>query len=92
MGARLYTTANRAAHLGPYPLERLARLNMAPDLSGLPAFQPISFSRPDAPQNIVNAMAEATGEDAHNEREEIITELKALREDIAALRKAKEAE
>ncbi|MEL7189747.1 MAG: ion transporter [Pseudomonadota bacterium] len=39
---------------------------------------------------IVNAMAEATGEDAHNEREEIITELKALREDIAALRGERE--
>jgi len=35
---------------------------------------------------IVNAMAEATGEEAHSEREEILEQLKALREDVAALR------
>ncbi len=36
---------------------------------------------------IVNAMAEATGEEAHSEREMIISELKALREDVAKLGK-----
>lgn len=36
---------------------------------------------------IVNAMAEATGEEAHDEREMILSELRALREDVAALRK-----
>ncbi len=36
---------------------------------------------------IVNAMAEATDEEAHGEREMIIEELRALREDVAALRK-----
>ncbi|WP_379547655.1 ion transporter [Qipengyuania sp. DSG2-2] len=36
---------------------------------------------------IVNAMAEATDEEAHSEREMIIEELRALREDVAALRK-----
>lgn len=35
---------------------------------------------------IVNAMAEATGEEAHSEREEILRQLHALREDVAALR------
>jgi len=35
---------------------------------------------------IVNAMAEATEDDAHSEREEIIDQLRALREDVAALR------
>ncbi len=35
---------------------------------------------------IVNAMAEATGEEAHTEREEILHELRAMREDMAALR------
>jgi len=35
---------------------------------------------------IVNAMAEATGEEAHDEREEILHQLRKLREDIAALR------
>lgn len=38
---------------------------------------------------IVNAMAEATEDEAHTEREEIIEQLKSLREDIAALRKEK---
>lgn len=36
---------------------------------------------------IVNAMAEATGEDAHTEREEILEQLRGLRADIAALRR-----
>ncbi len=35
---------------------------------------------------IVNAMAEATGEEAHSEREEILRELQGLRADIAALK------
>jgi voltage-gated sodium channel len=35
---------------------------------------------------IVNAMAEANDEEAHDEREEILTELRALRGEIAALR------
>ncbi|MEM6267317.1 MAG: ion transporter [Pseudomonadota bacterium] len=39
---------------------------------------------------IVNAMSEATSEEAHDEREEIISELKALRADIAALRETRE--
>ncbi|MXO89624.1 ion transporter [Pontixanthobacter aquaemixtae] len=39
---------------------------------------------------IVNAMAEATDEAAHGEREMIIAELKALREDVAALRGKRE--
>lgn len=36
---------------------------------------------------IVNAMAEATEDDAHGEREEILTELRGLRADIAELKK-----
>ncbi len=36
---------------------------------------------------IVNAMAEATEDDAHSEREMIIEQLKALREEVAALRR-----
>ncbi|WP_299191677.1 ion transporter [uncultured Erythrobacter sp.] len=35
---------------------------------------------------IVNAMAEATGEEAHSEREEILEQLRMLRSDVAALR------
>jgi voltage-gated sodium channel len=36
---------------------------------------------------IVNAMAEATEDEAHSEREMILIELRGLREDVAALRK-----
>ncbi|GMN02617.1 ion transporter [Erythrobacter sp. MTPC3] len=39
---------------------------------------------------IVNAMAEATDEEAHDERELIITELRGLREEVTALRKQRE--
>ncbi|MEP3420364.1 MAG: ion transporter [Erythrobacter sp.] len=39
---------------------------------------------------IVNAMAEATEDDAHSEREMIIEQLKALRADVAALRSVRE--
>ena len=35
---------------------------------------------------IVNAMSEATDEEAHDEREEILTQLRALREEVRALR------
>ncbi|MEL7199091.1 MAG: ion transporter [Pseudomonadota bacterium] len=38
---------------------------------------------------IVNAMAEATGEEAHTEREEILEQLRALREEVASLRDQK---
>ncbi|MEM7189589.1 MAG: 2Fe-2S iron-sulfur cluster-binding protein [Pseudomonadota bacterium] len=58
MGKKLYSTARRPPHLGNYPLERLKRLDRMPDLSALPPFQPVSFRRPDAPMNIVNAMDE----------------------------------
>lgn len=37
---------------------------------------------------IVNAMSEATDEEAHDEREEILHELRSLGEDVRALRKA----
>ncbi|GAA4052504.1 ion transporter [Parerythrobacter jejuensis] len=36
---------------------------------------------------IVNAMAEATDEEAHGEREEILMQLRALREEVSALRR-----
>ena len=39
---------------------------------------------------IVNAMPEATSEEAHDEREEILRELRGLREEVSALRKAAE--
>ncbi len=57
MTFRLFSDKNRPVHLGPYPLERLARRE-TPFLLDVPAMQPVSFHRPDAPHSIVNAMNE----------------------------------
>ncbi|NNE88242.1 MAG: 2Fe-2S iron-sulfur cluster binding domain-containing protein [Silicimonas sp.] len=57
MSLRFFSDRNRPVHLGPYPLERLRRQS-APELDGLPAPAPLSFLRPEAPENIVNAMAD----------------------------------
>ncbi len=58
MGTRFFSTKNRPFHLGPYPLERLKRLENAPDTSRVPAFKPLDFSRLDTPHSLVNAMGE----------------------------------
>ncbi|QBX99993.1 reductive dehalogenase [Rhodophyticola sp. CCM32] len=55
MTIRFFSDAKRPVHLGPYPLERLSRGAM-PDLSGVPPFQPLDFTRPDMPASIINAM------------------------------------
>jgi len=55
---RFFSDKNRQPHLGPYPLERLARSQSLPDLSRCPAFSPLSFDVPDAPDSIINAMRE----------------------------------
>ena len=49
---------NRPMHLGPYPLERLSRVDDCGDLSRLAPMQSLSFRRPDDPLSIVNAMQE----------------------------------
>ena len=54
---RFFSTKNREAWLGPYPLERLKRTSQSPDFESAPSFQPLSFKR-RAPQSIVNAMGE----------------------------------
>jgi len=54
---RFFSDRDRPVHLGPYPLERLARGPM-PDRARAPAFAPLTFRRPDAPASITNAMAE----------------------------------
>ena len=43
--------------MGPYPVERLLRGDM-PDISGTTPIGKLSFRRPEAPENIVNAMRE----------------------------------
>lgn len=55
---RLFSTSKRPVHLGPYPLEDLARAEEGPDLEDVPETTPLVFKRPDAPLSIVNAMGE----------------------------------
>lgn len=55
---RFFSDKNRPTHMGQYPLERLARNAVMPDLSAVPPMPPISFQRSDSPENIVNAMDE----------------------------------
>ncbi len=58
MTIRFFSSKRRPMHLGPYPLERLARLRSAPNLETIPRMTPVSFRRPEAPLSIVNAMSE----------------------------------
>ena len=56
--SKLFSSKNRAPHLGPYPLERLTRTTMRPDLARVPPMTQLSFERPDTPLSIVNAMSD----------------------------------
>ena len=58
MTAAIFSNRKRPFHLGPFPLERLKRAVAGPDMSRVPAMQAVSFDMPDAPQSLVNAMAE----------------------------------
>ncbi len=57
MGLKFFSDKTRPVHLGPYPLERLARGQMV-DLSKLRQSPALSFERPERPESIVNAMGE----------------------------------
>ncbi|SFP03515.1 2Fe-2S iron-sulfur cluster-binding protein [Tranquillimonas alkanivorans] len=50
--------ASRPMHLGPFPLEKLKRVDTAAGLDTLPAPEGLSFRRPGDPTSIVNAMQE----------------------------------
>lgn len=54
---KLFSDKNRPVHMGQYPCERLKRVATI-DLNSAPKFRALSFRRPDAPENIVNAMCE----------------------------------
>ena len=54
---KLFSDKTRPVSMGPYPLERLKR-GIMPDLSEIPEMRQLSFHRPKAPENIVNAMGE----------------------------------
>ncbi|MEN8740044.1 MAG: reductive dehalogenase, partial [Phaeobacter gallaeciensis] len=58
MSIRFFSTKNRPIHLGPYPLERLQRIEAAPDLSAVPPTPVLDFRRLDTPHSLVNAMGE----------------------------------
>ncbi len=58
---RLFSYRDRPVHLGPYPLERLARLGAPPDLSRVPPMSALSFEDRDRPASLVNAMARYIG-------------------------------
>ena len=58
MGMRFFSTKNRPFHLGPYPLERLARISGAPDLTSTPKMEAMKFSDLATPHSLVNAMGE----------------------------------
>ena len=53
---RLFSYRDRPVHLGPYPLERLARTDEAPDLSRLAPMTALSFDDPE-PLSLTHAMA-----------------------------------
>ena len=53
---KLFSSARRPVHLGPYPLEKLARTAQRPDLARIPPMRELSFRRAEEPLSIVNAM------------------------------------
>ncbi len=58
MSIRFFSSKDRPFHRGPYPLERLKRLEAMPDLAAVPAFGPLDFRRLDTPYSLVNAMGD----------------------------------
>ena len=54
---RLFSNKKRPVHLGPYPLERLERIDEV-EIGDVPRMSELSFHRPDQPESIVNAMTE----------------------------------
>ncbi len=57
---RLFSYRDRPVHLGPYPLERLARQRELPDLDLVAPMTALSFDDPD-PQSLSHAMARFIG-------------------------------
>ena len=53
---KLFSYRDRPVHLGPFPLEALARTREAPDLRALPPMRALSFAPAD-PRALAHAMA-----------------------------------
>lgn len=58
MTLRFFSDKHRPVHMGPYPLERLARTDAKPDLAAVPPMTPISFQPHGASPSVVGAMGE----------------------------------
>ena len=54
---KVFSAKNRPVHFGPYPLERL-KPSPKLSLSSVPDMVPLTFQRPEVPENIVNAIGE----------------------------------
>jgi hypothetical protein len=57
---RLFSTRSRPVHLGPFPLERLARSGDMPDLQHVEPMRALSFDDPN-PESLSHAMARYIG-------------------------------
>lgn len=53
---KLFSYKDRPVHMGPYPLEKLARTNLTPNYAALAPVQALAFQAPDKPTSIINAM------------------------------------
>jgi len=58
VGIRFFSDKKRSVHLGPYPLERLKRVDRLPELNNVPPSLQLDFNRLSTPHSIVNAMGE----------------------------------
>jgi len=59
--ARLFSYHDRPVHLGPFPLERLARTGRMPDLAAIAPMEPVPFRDDARPESLANAMARFIG-------------------------------
>ena len=57
---RLFSYRDRPVHLGPFPLERLRRIDIRPDLSALSPMQALAFDDAN-PESLTHAMARFIG-------------------------------
>ncbi len=55
---RLFSTKNRAIHKGPYPTERLIRVDTIPNLADILPAEPLTLRTPEEPTRLTNAMAD----------------------------------
>ncbi len=58
MANRFFSDKKRPVHMGPYPLERLARTHVIPVSADIPEMRQVEFGRTRTPHSIVNAMGE----------------------------------